>query len=84
MGAAAPLPRSAWLFTRARESVRLEAHQNADGVQLLVCGPGTRRETHAFADMLALLVRQAEIERELLQVGFCLQEFITERRRYPR
>ena len=78
------MPRNAWLFTRGRESIRLEARELESGVQLVVCGPGTKRATYDFPDMLAAIVRQAELERSLLQIGFGLEEFITERRRYPR
>ena len=79
-----PSPQTAWLFTRGRESVRLEVRDSADGVELLVCGPGVKRETYTFADTLALLVQQAEIERRLVGLGFFLEQFITDRRRYPR
>jgi len=80
-------PRTTWLFTRGRESVRLEvrdAVEGVGGVELLVCGPGLKRETYTFADTLALLVQQAEIERRLMGLGFFLEQFITDRRRYPR
>lgn len=77
-------PQTAWLFTRGRESVRLEVRDSAEGVELLVCGPGVKRETYNFADTLALLVHQAEIERRLVGLGFFLEQFITDRRRYPR
>jgi hypothetical protein len=73
-----------WLFTRGRESVRLEVRHSPDRVELIVCGPGIKRETYAFADTLALLVHQAEMERRLVGLGFFLEQFITERRRYPR
>jgi hypothetical protein len=77
-------PRTTWLFTRGRESVRLEVRDASEGVELLVCGPGLKRETYTFADTLALLVQQAEIERRLVALGFFLEQFITDRRRYPR
>jgi hypothetical protein len=77
-------PQTAWLFTRGRESVRLEVRHSADSVELVVCGPGVKCETYSFADTLALLVQQAEIERRLVGLGFYLEQFITERRRYPR
>ena len=77
-------PRNAWLFTRGRESVRLEVREVTTGVQLVVCGPGVKRETYEFPDMLALMVREAELERSLVRLGFTLEEFISDRRRYPR
>ena len=77
-------PQTAWLFTRGRDSVRLEVRHSAEGVELLVSGPGVKRETYNFPDTLALLVHQAEMERRLVGLGFCLEEFVTERRRYPR
>jgi hypothetical protein len=77
-------PQTAWLFTRGRESVRLEVRHTAEGVQLMVCGPGPNRETYDFPDTLAMLVHQAELERRLVGLGYFLEEYMTERRRYPR
>jgi hypothetical protein len=77
-------PQTAWLFTRGRESVRLEVRDGGKGVELVVSGPGIKRETYNFPDTLALLVHQAEMERRLVSLGFFLEQFITERRRYPR
>jgi hypothetical protein len=77
-------PQTAWLFTRGRESVRLEVREFEGGVQLIVCGPGTKRASYDFPDTLALLVHQAELERHLVGMGYLLEEFMTERRRYPR
>jgi len=77
-------PQTAWLFTRGRESVRLEVRDSEQGVQLAVCGPGTKRTIYDYPDTLALLVHQAEIERHLAGMGFFLEKFITDRRRYPR
>jgi hypothetical protein len=75
---------TAWLFTRGRESVRLEVRHSAETVELLVSGPGGRRETYSFADTLAALVHQAEVERRLVGRGFFLEQFITDRRRHSR
>jgi hypothetical protein len=77
-------PRTAWLFTRGRDSVRLEVQNAERGVQLIVRGPGVKRATYDFPDTLALLVHQAEMERQLVGLGFFLEKFITDRRRYPR
>jgi len=77
-------PKTAWLFTRGRQSVRMEARGAGRNLELVVCGPGTKRATYTFADPFALLNAQREIERQVLSEGFRPEEFVTERRRHPR
>jgi hypothetical protein len=79
-----PGPRTAWLFTRGRDSVRLEAHVTANGAELRIYGPGTKRSVCEFRDVLALLVHEASLEQHLVAQGFILDEFVTDRRRHPR
>jgi hypothetical protein len=69
----------AWLFTRGRESVRLEAEAGT-AVRLIIAGPGTARSTKDFRDLSALFSYQASYERRLVLQGFALERFIDERR----
>jgi hypothetical protein len=76
--------RTAWLFTRGVESVRLEIELGSPGVRLLIAGPGRLRAEREFADVSALIEYQRKYEHGLRQDGFSLDEYITERRRRPR
>ena len=77
-------PRTAWLFTRDGKSVRLEIHRFGDRLHLIVAGPGTTRQSYEFPDLATLLSHQARHEQRLLAEGFVLEEFTSERRRWPR
>ena len=59
------------------------------GSRLLVYGPGNTQTTHEFADDSACTARQSELERELVNNGFMLEQFTdrrsgTDRRSVPR
>ena len=73
----------AWLFTRGRESVRLEAEAGTT-VRLVIAGPGSARATKQFLDLAALLSYQSRFERRLVLQGFALERFFDERRRAHR
>ena len=73
----------AWLFTRGRESVRIEAEAGPT-VRLVIAGPGSARSTKDFRDLSALFSYQATYERRLVLQGFALERFIDERRRGKR
>jgi hypothetical protein len=76
---------TAWLFTRGKESVRVEARQlRSGGFQLLINGPGKHRDVLQFTDANALISKQAEYERYLVLLGFVLEQFTSERRKWPR
>jgi hypothetical protein len=76
---------AAWLFTRERESVRLEVHATpSGGFSLVVMGPGSKLATYHFPDATTLVNFQASYERKLRAQGFAFEEFISERRRVPR
>ena len=77
-------PRTVWLFTRGRESVRLEVVRQEHGVRLLVKGPGGKRAVYDFADLVDLVQHQSELEQHIVSQGFSLETFTTERRRAPR
>ena len=72
------------LYTRGRDSVRLEVVLRAGGARLLVKGPGSKRASYDFDDVLELARQQASIEEQLAAGGFALERHVTERRRWPR
>jgi hypothetical protein len=74
-----PMERTAWLFTRGRESVRLEVRATPAGVQLIVDGPGAASSTHDFPGGTLVEAFREEYERTLLADGFKLQA-VAERR----
>lgn len=78
-------PRVAWLFTRGRESVRIEVKAaEAGGGRLTVKGPRSKRGSYDFSDMTALMEHQAQLEAQLVTAGYALEQFTSERRRWPR
>ena len=77
-------PRTAWLFTRDGKSVRLEIHNFGSRLHLIVAGPGTARQSYEFPDLPTLLAHQAAHEQRLTAEGYVLEEFTSERRRWPR
>jgi hypothetical protein len=78
-------PRVAWLFTRGRESVCIEVTAGeAGGGRLTVKGPSSKRASYEFADMMTLMEHQAQLEAQLVTTGYTLEQFTSERRRWPR
>ena len=77
--------RIAWLFTRGDQSVRIEATAGeVGGGRLIVKGPGSKRASYDFADMMTLIEHQAQLEAQLETTGYSLAQFTSERRRWPR
>jgi len=74
--------RTAWLYTRGEQAVRLEMQEGAGVARLLVFGPGSARGSFDFPDENALLEYQSTYERGLLENGFSLR--VTADRRGPR
>ena len=70
---------TAWLFTRGESSVHMEAIERANGVRLVVSGPGSALASHDFPDHEAMLAFTRERERALLADGFQLHA-VAERR----
>lgn len=69
-----------WLFVRGEESVRVIRAATPEGhARLLVYGPGNTHVTHEFHDTVACAHREAELERELVDDGYTLEQF-TDRR----
>jgi len=78
-------PQAAWLFTRGKDSVRLEVHETKEGaVSLVVMGPGRAVATYTFPDMTTLVNFQSSYEQHLRSQGFAFERFMPERRRVPR
>jgi len=72
---------TAWLFTRGLESVRIiRAASRAGVTHLLVQGPGETCERHEFADIVACMNFQADLERRLVSAGYTLEHFTSDRR----
>jgi hypothetical protein len=65
------LIRTAMLFTRGMESVRLLRTTRADGpARLLVDGPGHAQAAHVLDNVLDCLWQQTDIEHSLVAEGF--------------
>jgi hypothetical protein len=65
--------RTAWLYTRGEQAVRLEMQDGSGVTRLLVFGPGNARGAFDFPDESALLEYQSTYERGLLDNGFALR-----------
>ena len=73
------MERTAWLFTREQESVRLEVRSTGEGVQLVIEGPGERISRYEFPAGTAVEGFRGDYEDKLLADGYRLQA-ISERR----
>jgi hypothetical protein len=78
----APLRQTAWLFTRADESVHIEIRAKDGGLRLVIAGPGHKSSTRDFPEISALEQYRDGLERDLIQNGFRLMA-MTERRGSP-
>jgi hypothetical protein len=75
----AVLERTAWLFTRGDESVRIETHLQAGGFYVFLYGPGDAAAQYTFVDDTAVTIFIAERERTLLECGYHLQGVVERR-----
>src|SRR5215204_1686171 len=66
----------AWLFVRGAESVRIVI----DGTSVGVYGPGGRFKHSRFGEAMDATLHQAAVEQGLVQDGWSLERFTTERR----
>ena len=73
------MERTAWLFTRDQQSVRIELRATSDGVQLLIEGPGPTASQHDFPPGTSVDSFRQEYEQKLLDDGYKLQ-IVAERR----
>jgi arylamine N-acetyltransferase len=81
---------ASWLFTRGRDSVRVErVSRLQQGLRLIVHGPGYEHEMQEFADEGECTSHQSLFERKLRALGFHLEAFsdrraLRDRRNAPR
>jgi hypothetical protein len=74
-------PTTSWLYTNGNnQTVRLSVRDVGSSLELMMAGPGHARETRAFADALSLIQYQSKVEAGLVECGFALEDFVTERR----
>ena len=73
------MERTAWLFTRDQQSVRIELRATTDGVQLLIEGPGPATSRHDFPAGTSVDGFREDYEQKLLDDGYKLQA-VAERR----
>lgn len=73
------MERTASLFTRNDDSVRLELRTTSDGVQLVIEGPGAASSRFDFPPGTAVDSFRREYEQKLLDDGYRLQ-VVAERR----
>jgi hypothetical protein len=67
--------RSAWLYTRARDAVRIEVRDEVTRYRLVVNGPGQRWHAEVCADYLEAIQSQLAHEAQLFAQGFVLEGF---------
>ncbi len=70
--------RTAWLFTRGPESIRIVRHDRA--AALVIYGPGSECLRQIFPTQLELTVFVTAYERELVTNGWRLEDAVTDRR----
>ena len=73
------MERTAWLFTKDEESVRLEIRDMPEGVQLVIEGPGEASSQFDFSPGTAVDSFRRDYENKLLADGYRLQ-VVAERR----
>jgi hypothetical protein len=76
------MQRTAWLFTKDQQSVRIELCPTSDGMQLTIEGPGNASSAHDFPPGTSVERFRQEYERTLVEDGYKLQ-VIAERRGDP-
>ena len=67
------VPRTALLYTKDEQAVRLEVHQSPGVLRLIVFGPGNAHRAFDFPDHTSLTEYQVTFERGLLDDGFQLR-----------
>jgi len=76
--------RATWLFVKGeRETVRLTVRHVDASYELSVAGPAHYRVSYQFADAMLLIRHQGTIEAQLLEQGYVLEHFMTDRRTCP-
>jgi hypothetical protein len=67
------MQRTAWLFTKDQQSVRIELCSTPEGMQLVIEGPGPASSTHDFPPGTSADRFREEYEGKLLGDGYKLQ-----------
>ena len=67
--------RSAWIYTRAADAVRIEVRDEVTRYRLVVNGPGQRWHAEVCADYLEAIQSQLAHEAQLFAQGFILEGF---------
>ena len=71
----------AWLFTRGGASVRISRSADTDGTFVLVVhGPGVQLTRYRCIDVGACISVQGDIERKLVEDGYSLDSYTSDRR----
>jgi hypothetical protein len=73
------MERTAWLFTKDQQSVRMELRPTSHGMQLMIEGPGSASSTHDFPAGASVERFRQDFERKLSEDGYRLQA-VAERR----
>jgi hypothetical protein len=71
-----------WLFVRGSDSIRILLRQDEQGVRVL--GPGGRHQEYEFTDNDARISFQTDLERQLVESGWILEQFSDRRSRFDR
>jgi len=67
-----------WRFSRGAETVAITRLPVAnERWLLLIDGPSPQHRVEECGDLVAAVLRQAELERRLIDCGFCLEHVIT-------
>lgn len=69
----------AWLFTRADDSVWFEVRPAADGMELVVRGPGSIGASHQFPTHASLTAFQRAYQQRLIAEGFSMHPVVERR-----
>ena len=69
------LVRSAWLYTRGADSVRIEVRDEGTRFLVVVKGPGERGSHRVLTDFAAALQHQQTLQAELLAHAFVLEGY---------
>jgi hypothetical protein len=67
--------KSAWVYTRAADAVRIEVRDEVTRYRLVVNGPGQRWHAEVCADYLEAIQSQLAHETQLFAQGFVLEGF---------
>ena len=67
--------RSAWVYTRAADAVRIEVRDESTGFRVVIDGPGSSSYDEMCTDYLDAIHSQLAHESQLFAQGFVLEGF---------